>query len=357
MFGVVMSVKNPAWKNPAWKTLAWRLLFLGIAFIGCGATAGHAATLAQVKARGQLICGSNPGLPGFGLPDSNGKWTGFDIDYCRAIAAAIFNDPSKVKFIALTAKDRFTALQSGEIDILSRNTTWTESRDTQQGLMFTAVNFYDGQGFMVHKKLNISSALELSGASICVQQGTTTELNLADFFHAHQMPYDAVDFATADEAVKAYDGGRCDAFTSDSSALYAERITLPNPADNVVLPEIISKEPFGIAVRQGDDQWFNLVKWVQFILIDAEESGITSQNIDDKMKSDDPETRRILGVESNFGEGLGLTKDWAYRVIKLVGNYGEIFDRNLGDGSPLKIKRGLNGLWSKGGLQYAPPVR
>ncbi|MHB8885700.1 MAG: amino acid ABC transporter substrate-binding protein, partial [Methylovirgula sp.] len=269
---------------------------------------------------------------------------------------AIFDDPSKVKFIPLTTKNRFTALQSGDIDVLSHNTTWTESRETSHNLLFTGINFYDGQGFMVHQKLNISSVLELSGASICVQQGTTSELNLADFFHTHQMQYEAVTFATVDEAVKAYAGGRCDAFTTDSSALYAVRITLLNPSDNVILPEIISKEPFSLAVRQGDDQWFNLVKWVHFAIVDAEEAGITSQNVDSKLTSDDPTTRRLLGVEGNFGEGLGLTKDWAYRIIKLVGNYGEVFDRNLGAGSPLKIRRGLNALWSNGGLQYAPPV-
>jgi general L-amino acid transport system substrate-binding protein len=319
--------------------------------------AARAATLDQVKQRGYLNCGSNPGLPGFGLPDDNGNWTGFDVDFCRAVAAAIFDDPSKVKFIPLTAKDRFTALQSGEVDLLAHNTTWTLSREAGQGLLFTGVNFYDGQGFMVREKLNISSALELSGASICVQQGTTSELNLADFFHAHQMPYEPVAFATSDEAVKAYESGRCDAFTTDSSALYVERAKLSDPDAHVILPEIISKEPFSPAVRQGDDQWFNLVKWVNFVMLDAEEAGITSTNVDDKMASQDPEVRRILGVEGNFGEGLGLTNDWAYRIIKRVGNYAEVFDRNLGDGSQLKIKRGLNALWSHGGIQYAPPVR
>ncbi len=319
--------------------------------------AAQATTLDQVKQRGYLNCGSNPGLPGFGLPDDNGNWTGFDVDFCRAVAAAIFDDPSKVKFFPLTAKDRFTALQSGEVDILAHNTTWTLSREAGQGLLFTGVNFYDGQGFMVRQKLNISSALELSGASICVQQGTTSELNLADFFHAHQMQYEPVAFATSDEAVKAYESGRCDAFTTDSSALYVERAKLSDPDAHVILPEVISKEPFSPAVRQGDDQWFNLVKWVNFVMLDAEEAGITSANVDDKLTSDDPEAKRILGVEGNFGEGLGLTKDWAYRIIKRVGNYAEIFDRNLGDGSQLKIKRGMNALWSHGGIQYAPPVR
>jgi general L-amino acid transport system substrate-binding protein len=319
--------------------------------------AARATTLDEVKQRGYVNCGSNPGLPGFGLPDDSGNWTGFDVDFCRAVAAAIFDDPSKVKFIPLTAKDRFTALQSGEVDLLAHNTSWTLSREAGQGLLFTGVNFYDGQGFMVRQKMNISSALELSGASICVQQGTTSELNLADFFHAHQMQYQPVAFATSDEAVKAYEDGRCDAFTTDSSALYVERAKLSDPDAHVILPEIISKEPFSPAVRQGDDQWFNLVKWVNFAMLDAEEAGITSANVDDKMGSDDPEAKRLLGVEGNFGEGLGLTKDWAYRIIKRVGNYGEVFDRNLGDGSQLKIKRGLNALWSHGGIQYAPPVR
>lgn len=335
----------------------WWIRILLIAAVSCGAAVAKAGTLDRVEARGRLLCGSDPGLAGFGFPDSNGNWTGFDVDYCRAIAAAIFNDSSKVKFVVVTAEDRFKALRSGEIDVLSDNTTWTESRETRQAVLFTGINFYDGQGFMVHQKLNISSALELSGASICVQQGTPAELNLADFFQAHQMQYDAVTFATADAAVKAYEGGRCNAFTTDSSALYAQRLALPSPANNVILPEIISKEPFSLAVRQGDDQWFNLVKWVHFAMVGAEEAGITSQNVDDKLASDDPATRRLLGVEGDFGEGLGLTKDWAYRIIKLVGNYGEVFDRNLGNGSPLKIKRGLNALWSKGGLQYAPPVR
>ena len=268
------------------------------------ATAAAAgATLDQVKKRGFLACGSNPGLAGFGLPDDKGNWTGLDIDFCRAVAAAIFNDPTKVKFIPLSAKDRFTALQSGEIDLLARNTTWTQSREAGQGFLFTGVNYYDGQGFMVRKKLNISSALELSGASICVQQGTTTELNLADFFRSNNMKYEPVDFATADEAVKAYETGRCDAFTTDSSGLYAERAKLANPDEHIVLPEIISKEPLGPVVRQGDDAWFNLVKWVLFAMVDAEEDGVTSKNVDEKAKSDSPEIKRLLGFEGNFGRG------------------------------------------------------
>ena len=331
--------------------------FLAAAVLCLGAASARAGTLDQVKNCGYLQCGSNPGLAGFGLPDDTGNWTGLDVDFCRAIAAAIFNDPAKVKFIVLTAKDRFAALQSGEIDVLAHNTTWTLSREVGQGLLFTGVTYYDGQGFVVHKKLNISSALELSGASICVQQGTTTELNLADFFRTHDMKYEPVDFATSDEALKAYDSGRCDAYTTDASGLFAQRIKLSDPDAHVVLPEIISKEPFSPAVRQADDQWFNLVKWVNFAMLDAEEAGVTSRNVDEQARSEDPEIKRLLGLEGNFGEGLGLTRDWAYRIIKLVGNYGEVFDRNVGEGSKLKIKRGLNALWSKGGIQYAPPIR
>ncbi len=321
---------------------------------GLSASAG---TLDQVKQKGFLACGSNTGLPGFGLPDDKGAWTGLDVEFCRAIAAAIFDDPNKVKFLPLTAKDRFTALQSGEIDVLSRNGTWTQSREADLGLLFAAVNYYDGQGFMVRKKLNVASAKELAGASVCVQQGTTTELNLADFFRTWNMKYEGVVFATIDETIKAYDSGRCDSFTTDVSQLYAERLKLVNPDEHVVLPEVISKEPLGPAVRQGDDQWFNLVKWTHFAMINAEELGVTKANVDDRAKSTSPEIRRLLGAEGDFGKGLGLTKDWAYRIVKHVGNYGESYDRNVGDGSRLKIKRGLNSLWTKGGLQYAPPVR
>lgn len=314
-------------------------------------------TLEQVKARGTLSCGTNTGLAGFALPDDKGNWAGIDVDVCRAISAAIFNDPNKIKFVPLTAKDRFTALQSGEIDVLSRNGTWTQSREADLGLLWTGVNYYDGQGFMVRKKLNISSAMELSGASVCVQQGTTTELNLADYFRSNNMKYEVVAFATANEAIKAYDSGRCDAYTTDQSGLYAERIKLTNVDEHVVLPDVISKEPLGPAVRQGDDQWFNLVKWAHFVMLNAEELGITKANVDERLKSTVPEVRRLLGVEGDYGKALGLTPDWGFRIIKHVGNYGESFNRNLGEGSRLKIKRGLNALWNKGGLQYGPPVR
>ena len=321
------------------------------------AQSASAQTLQAVKDRGILNCGANGTLAGFGLPDAQGNWTGLDVDVCRAVAAAIFNDASKVKFVPLSAKDRFTALQSGEVDLLVRNTTWALSRDTSLGLNFTGVDYYDGQGFMVRKALKVNSALELNGASVCVQQGTTTELNLADFFRAHNMQLKSVTFATANEAVKAYDAGRCDAYTTDASGLYAERLRLTNPNDHIVLPEIISKEPLGPAVRHGDDQWFDIVKWVLFAMLNAEELNITQNNVDEMVKSSNPEIRRFVGTEGNYGEQLGLTKDWAVRIIKLVGNYGESFERNVGQGSPLKIDRGLNKLWSKGGIQYAPPIR
>jgi general L-amino acid transport system substrate-binding protein len=329
-------------------------LAMGLAF---GVQAASADTFAAVKERGELICGANGTLAGFGLPDPQGNWTGFDVDFCRAIAAAIFNDPTKVKFVPLTAKDRFTALQSGEIDVLSRNTTWTLSRDTSLGLDFPAITFFDGQGFMVRRALKLSSALELNDASVCVQQGTTSELNLADYFRTNHMGLKTVTFATGEEALKAYESGRCDAYTTDSSGLYGERQKLPDPSAHVVLPEIISKEPLSPAVRQGDNQWTDIVRWAHYVMLDAEELGVNKANVDEKLKSDDPETRRLLGVEGQYGEALGLTNDWAYRVIKHVGNYGEVFERNVGQGSPLKIVRGLNALWTKGGLQYGPPIR
>jgi general L-amino acid transport system substrate-binding protein len=325
--------------------------------LASGMQAASAETLTAIKDRGELICGGNGTLAGFGLPDPQGNWTGFDVDFCRAIAAAIFNDPAKVKFVPLTAKDRFTALQSGEIDVLSRNTTWTLSRDTSLGLDFPAITYYDGQGFMVRKALKVSSALELNDASVCVQQGTTSELNLADYFRSNHMGLKTVTFATGEEALKAYESGRCDAYTTDSSGLYGERQKLAESGAHIVLPEIISKEPLSPAVRHGDNQWTDIVRWTHYVMLDAEELGVNKANVDDKLKSDDPETRRLLGVEGQYGEALGLTNDWAYRIIKHVGNYGEVFERNIGQGSPLKIVRGLNALWTKGGLQYGPPIR
>ncbi|OAF11965.1 MULTISPECIES: amino acid ABC transporter substrate-binding protein [Bradyrhizobium] len=324
---------------------------------GLSAPAADAQTLKTVKDRGMLSCGVSQGLPGFSSPDDKGNWTGIDVDVCRAIAAAIFNDTTKVKYVPLSAKDRFTALQSGEIDVLSRNTTWTISRDTSLGANFTGVTYYDGQGFMVKKSLKVNSALELNSASVCVQTGTTTELNLADYFKANNMKYEVIAFGTIDEAIKAYESGRCDAFTDDSSGLYASRLKLANPADHIVLPEIISKEPLGPMVRHGDDQWFDLVKWTLFAMITAEEMGITQKNVDEMTKSDKPEVKRVLGTDGNLGEQLGVTKDWVVRIVKSVGNYGEVFDRNVGAGSPLGISRGINNLWNKGGIQYAPPIR
>ena len=321
------------------------------------ATAAMAGTLDEVKKRGMVNCGANGQLPGFGLPDAQGNWTGLDVDFCRALAAAIFGDPKKVKFVALTAKDRFTALQSGEIDMLSRNTTWTLSRDTSLGANFTGVTYYDGQGFLVKKSLKVTSALELNSASVCVQTGTTTEQNLADYFKSNNMKYEVIAFSSADETVKAYESGRCDVFTSDVSQLYAERLKLSNPADHAVLPEVISKEPLGPMVRHGDDQWFDIVKWTLFAMVGAEELGITQKNVDEMAKSDKPEFKRVFGTDGNLGEQLGVTKDWVSRIVKAVGNYGEAFDRNVGAGSKLGIARGLNQLWNKGGIQYAPPIR
>jgi general L-amino acid transport system substrate-binding protein len=321
------------------------------------AVTASAQTLKTVKDRGILSCGVTSGLPGFSAPDDKGNWTGLDVDLCRGLAAAILNDASKIKFVPLSAKDRFTALQSGEIDVLSRNTTWTLSRDTQLGLNFGAVNYYDGQGFMVKKSAGIASTLKLDGASACVQQGTTNEQNLADYFKANKMKYEVIAFATADETLKAYESGRCDTFTSDVSQVYAERLKLAKPEDHVVLPEVISKEPLATVVRHGDDQWLDIIKWTHYAMLNAEELGVTQKNVDEMLKSDKPEIKRLLGTEGNLGEQLGLTKDWAVRVVKAVGNYGETFERNVGSGSKLNIARGLNRLWNQGGIQYAPPIR
>ena len=325
------------------------------------ATAGMAAaqtkTLDTVKQRGSLSCGVNVGLAGFSQPDDKGNWTGLDVDYCRAIAAAIFGDDKKVKYVPTTAKERFTALQSGEIDVLVRNTTWTMSRDSTLGLSFAGVNYYDGQGFMVKKSIGVKSAKELNGATVCVQTGTTTELNLADYFKVNNMTYKPVVFEKLDETVQAYLAGRCDVYTTDQSGLYSIRVQQPKPEDHVVLPEIISKEPLGPSVRQGDSQWLTIVKWVHFALINAEELGITQANVDQMANSPNPDVKRFVGKEGDFGKGIGLDNDWAVKIIKAVGNYGELFERNVGTGSRLGIARGLNRLWDKGGIQYAPPIR
>ncbi len=338
-------------------------MFKPLRFIGAlGAlsvisTAAVAGTLDDVKKAGSLSCGVNTGLPGFSQPNAQNKWAGLDVDVCRAVAAAVLGDANKVKYVPLTAKERFTALQSGEIDILSRNTTWTETRDASLGLNFAGVNYYDGQGFLVSKKLGVKSALELGGASICVQSGTTTEMNIADYFAEHKMGYQAVVSDTTATVIKGFEAGRCDVFTSDQSQLYAMRIKLANPANYVVLPEVISKEPLGPVVRQGDDQWFNIAKWTLFAMGNAEEMGVTSANVDKMKSSTNPGIRRLLGTSGDAGVKLGIGNDWAYNIIKQVGNYGEVFERNVGSKSPLKISRGLNALWKNGGLQYAPPVR
>ncbi len=325
--------------------------------LGLSAGAQAEETLGSVKGKGFVQCGVSTGLPGFSNPDAKGNWQGLDVDVCRAVAAAVLGDASKVKYIPLTAKERFTALQSGEIDILSRNTTWTQTRDTKLGLNFAGVNYYDGQGYMVNKNLGVKSALELDGAAVCIQSGTTTELNLSDYFREHKMSYTPVVFDTSDQTVKGFESGRCDVLTSDQSQLYALRIKLADPNSAMVLPEVISKEPLGPVVRQGDDQWFNIVKWSLNAMINAEELGLTSANVDKMMSSTNPGIKRLVGKEGPKGEGLGLSDDWAYQIVKQVGNYGEAFERNVGEGSPLKISRGNNALWSKGGFLYAPPMR
>jgi general L-amino acid transport system substrate-binding protein len=325
--------------------------------LGITATASSAATLDDVKAKGFVQCGTNTGLPGFAMPNDAGEWTGFDVDYCRAIAAAIFNDPNAVKFTPLSAKERFTALQSGEIDVLLRNTTGTMERDTSLGLRFVATNYYDGQGFIVRKELNLASAKELQDAAICVQTGTTTELNMADYFRTNNITYNPVVFEQLTETNQAYDSGRCDALTTDASGLYATRLQFANPDDHVVLPDIISKEPLGPMVRQGDDGWYNVVRWTHYALLNAEELGVTQANVEEMKNSPNPEIKRLLGTEGTFGEGIGLSNDWAANIIKAVGNYGEIFERNIGEATPLKIARGKNALWTMGGLQYGLPIR
>ncbi len=315
-------------------------------------------TLEAVKAKGYLSCGVHHGLPGFASPDDKGNWTGIDVDVCRAIAAAVFGDARKVKFTPLSAKERLTALQSGEVDVLSRNTTWTLTRDAALGLNFTGTTYYDGQGFLIRKDLGVNSALELDGASICVQTGTTTELNLGDYFRTNRMKYTPVVYEKSDETLAAYEAGRCDALTSDRSQLYAHRLKLRAPGDHVVLPEVISKEPLGPVVRQGDDAWFNIVKWALFAMVNAEElsvNGTNAKGLRDSSRA--PAVRRLLGVEGDKGKALQLSNDWAYDIVTQVGNYGEVFARNLGADSPLQIDRGLNQLWNKGGLQFAPPIR
>ncbi len=330
------------------------LLLAGSAFVGFAAAAD---TLDDVKARGSVRCGVSEGVAGFSAPDAAGKWVGFDVDFCRAVSAAVFGDPEKVSYVPLSTKDRFTALQSSEVDLLSRQTTWSLSRDSGMGIHFVGTAYYDGQGFMIPKKLGVDSALKLSGATVCTEQGTTTEQNLTDYFHANKMEYQPVVIDSADGVIKAFETGRCDVYSTDASALYAQRLKLADPNGFMVLPEIISKEPLGPAVRQGDDKWFNVVRWTLFSLIEAEELGITKENAEAGLKSANPVVTRFLGVEGDNGQQLGLDPRFAYSIVSAVGNYGEIFERNLGASSELKIDRGLNALWNKGGLMYAPPSR
>ena len=326
--------------------------------LGAAGTAQAGKDLDAIKARGQLICGVNTGVAGFAQADSQGKWGGLDVDVCRAVAAAVFGDSEKVKYVPTTAQQRFTALQSGEVDILARNTTVTLTRDTALGLDFTAVNYYDGQGFMVNKKLGVKSAKELNGATVCVQPGTTTELNLADYFRTNKMTFKPVVIEKVEEVRAAFFSGRCDVYTTDASGLYSTRAAnAPNPDDYMVLPEIISKEPLAPAVRHGDNQFADIVRWSQYAMLEAEEYGISSKTVDEMLKSENPSIKRILGVTPGMGKALGVDEAWVVNIVKQVGNYGESFERNVGSGSPLKIERGLNKLWTQGGLQYAEPIR
>ncbi len=313
--------------------------------------------LDQVKARGYLKCGVSQGLPGFSNPDDEGVWRGLDVDLCRAVASATLGDASKVRYTPLSAKERFTALQSGEIDLLARNTTWTFTRDVSLGIDFTGILYFDGQGFMINKASGVKSVKELNGATICTNTGTTTELNLADYFSAHNLEYEVLSFESTDETLAAYKTGRCDVYTTDASGLAAQRLKLANPDEHLVLPEVISKEPLATAVRQGDDQWANIVRWTLYTMINADELGINSNNVDQMLTSKVPNIQRVLGAQKGLGELIGLQDNWGYQIIKQVGNYEEIFEANLGKNSPLKIERGMNALWTNGGLMYAPPIR
>jgi general L-amino acid transport system substrate-binding protein len=315
-----------------------------------------AQSLAAIKERGELLCGVSEGILGFSIETAMG-WTGFDVDFCRALAATVLGDPAKVRYVPLNAENRFSALQSGKIDVLSRNSSWTMTREVELKLIFPATTYFDGQGFIVRKARNTNSSLELDGARVCVQGNTTTEVNLTDYFRTNDMMLEPVIFSQASDAIKAYDAGRCDAFTSDVSQLYAQRLTMAAPDDHVILPDVISKEPLGPAVRQGDEQWSIIVKWTVFALVNAEELGITSRSVDQAVRSETPDVKRFVGIEENVGEQAGLTRDWAARIIRGVGNYGEIFERNVGDKSKLGIPRGLNQLWTNGGIMYAPPIR
>ena len=341
------------------KTLLTVALAAGLGLSASAAQAQTTAspTLDAIKAKGYVQCGVTGGVAGFSAPDASNNWAGLEVDYCRALAAAIFNDADAVRYTPLTSQERFTALSAGEIDVLSRTTTWTMSRDTQLGISFVGTMFYDGQGFMVRKADNITSALDLSGAAVCIESGTTTELNAADYFAANNLEFNTVVFVDQDEVVKAYVDGRCDVYTTDASALASERSKFANPDDHIILPEIISKEPLGPVVRTGDSGFFNIARWTYFALLEAEELGVTQANVDDMLASDNPAIKRLLGVEGDFGTPIGLTKDWAYQIIKALGNYGEIYERHVGPNTPIGLARGLNALWRDGGIQYSPPIR
>jgi general L-amino acid transport system substrate-binding protein len=327
------------------------------AAVGLTAATASATTLEDVRARGELICGVSTGVAGFASPDDQGNWSGVDVDVCRAVAAAVLGDDTKVKYVPTTSKERFTALQSGEVDMLSRVTTWTFSRDVGLGFEFAGVNYYDGQGFMVKKDMGITSALQLDGATVCVQTGTTTELNLADYFRANNMTYTAVNVETADESRDNYVNNACDVYTTDSSALAAQRSTLADPSAHLILPEIISKEPLGPVVRHGDNQWGDIVRWAFNAMVIAEEKGVTSANVEEMKTSNDPEIQRLLGTDGDMGQQLGLDAEWALNIVSQVGNYGESFERNIGASTPIALERGLNQLWTKGGILYSPPMR
>jgi general L-amino acid transport system substrate-binding protein len=327
------------------------------AVVGFGAAAEAQTTLKSVQDRGSLVCGVNQGLEGFGDKDDKGQWSGFDVDFCRALAAVIFNDPSKVQFVPLSAEARFDALKTKQIDVLSRNSTWTMGREGDNAVAFPGVTYYDGQAFLVPKSRNVQSALELDGSKVCVQPGTTTEPNFTDFFDANHMKYEVVHEGSAADMIAAYQAGQCNAMTTDESALFAIRQQLAKPGDSTILPDVISKEPLGPVVRQDDMQWFNIVKWVNFALINAEELGVSSKTLDEALKSQKPSVKRLLGTEGDFGKPFGLTQDWAVRAIRAVGNYAEVFNRNVGADSKLGIPRGLNELWDNGGILYAPPIR
>jgi general L-amino acid transport system substrate-binding protein len=338
-------------------TLRWAIAAYVLAMAGFACAAAASPTLTAVKARGSLVCGVNEGLPGFSNVDERGMWTGFDVDFCRAIAAAVFGEPTKVKLVPLSADARFQALRDGKIDVLARNSTWTMGRETEFGLTFVGATYYDGQGFMVPRALRINSALQLDGAKVCVQSGTTTIDNLADFFSSNSMTLQEVISSSTDESIKNYAAGLCSALTSDLSQLYALRLRLAKPRDQVILPDVISKEPLGPVVRDNDLQWISVVRWVYFAMINAEELGVSSQTINQALRSQKPEVKRLVGTTGDFGAQIGLTNAWAANIIRHVGNYGEVFERNLGATTPLAIPRGLNQLWNAGGIQYAPPIR